>query len=84
MYLDILMYRSAVWQDEDGDTVLHDALYKKHNDVVDILLQCPRINFSLINKRSFTVLHMATFKGNIEWVSSVDIIVFFQGSQGFR
>jgi len=59
-----------VYQDEDGDTVLHEALYKKHNEVVDILLQCPRIDFSLVNKRSFTVLHMATFKGNIEYVAS--------------
>jgi len=51
--------------------VLHDALYKKHGDIVDILLQCPRLDFSIVNKRSFTVLHMATFKGNVEYVVSI-------------
>ena len=49
--------------------MLHDALCKKHSDVVDILLRCPRIDFSIVNKRSFTVLHMATFKGNTEYVA---------------
>jgi len=65
----------CVCQDEDGDTVLHDALYKKHNDIVDILLECRRLDFSLVNKRSFTVLHMATFKGNVEWVLISVVVV---------
>jgi len=64
----------CIRQDEDGDTVLHDALYKMHNDVLDILLQCPRFDFSIVNKRSFTVLHMATFKGNVEYVVSVSVV----------
>ena len=70
-----LMPADCVCEDEDGDTVLHEALYKNHNDVVDILLACPRLDFSVINKRSFTVLHMAAYKGNVESVSHTNVVI---------
>lgn len=52
-------------QDEDGDTALHDAVYKGRDDIVDVLLACPMVDLTRRNRKTFTVLHLAVFKGNL-------------------
>ncbi|XP_015108850.1 E3 ubiquitin-protein ligase MIB2 [Diachasma alloeum] len=51
-------------QDSYGDTALHDAIGKDATDIIDALINCERIDFTLRNKRGFNVLHHAALKGN--------------------
>ncbi|XP_063987634.1 E3 ubiquitin-protein ligase MIB2 [Diachasmimorpha longicaudata] len=51
-------------QDSYGDTALHDAIGKDTTDIIDALINCERIDFTLRNKRGFNVLHHAALKGN--------------------
>uniref|UniRef100_T1JDF9 RING-type E3 ubiquitin transferase n=1 Tax=Strigamia maritima TaxID=126957 RepID=T1JDF9_STRMM len=51
-------------QDSYGDTALHDAIGKDNLEIIDLLVDEPRIDFSLRNKRGFNVLHHASLKGN--------------------
>ena len=52
------------FQDEAGDTPLHDAILLEHHNMVDMLLDCPRICYTLCNGKGFNYLHLAVLKGN--------------------
>lgn len=52
-------------QDSYGDTALHDAIGKDAADIVDALITCDKIDFTIRNKRGFNVLHHAALKGNV-------------------
>ena len=54
-----------MWQDSDGDTALHEAIYRGNNDVLELLLTCSRLNFTIVNLKTFTAVHQAAFKGNV-------------------
>nr|XP_054917626.1 E3 ubiquitin-protein ligase MIB2-like isoform X4 [Dermacentor andersoni] len=51
-------------QDEYGDTPLHDAIGKQNQEIVDLLVDFPTVNFTITNKRSFNLFHQAALKGN--------------------
>ncbi|XP_037566345.1 E3 ubiquitin-protein ligase MIB2 isoform X2 [Dermacentor silvarum] len=51
-------------QDEYGDTPLHDAVGKRNEEIVDLLVNFPTIDFTVKNKRSFNPFHQAALKGN--------------------
>ena len=51
-------------QDSEGDTPLHDAISKKRDDMVQLLLE-GNADVSLTNNNGFTPLHHASLRGNI-------------------
>ncbi|XP_050414491.1 E3 ubiquitin-protein ligase MIB2 isoform X2 [Patella vulgata] len=51
-------------QDAYGDTALHDAIGKDSQEIIDMLVNYPGIDFTLKNNRGFNVLHHAALKGN--------------------
>lgn len=51
-------------QDSYGDTALHDAISKDATDIMDALINCETVDFTVRNKRGFNVLHHAALKGN--------------------
>ncbi|XP_022251627.1 E3 ubiquitin-protein ligase MIB2-like [Limulus polyphemus] len=61
----LLRYRCNInIQDSYGDTALHDAIGKDSQEILELLINVPEIDFSLKNKRGFNVLHHAALKGN--------------------
>lgn len=53
-------------QDSYGDTALHDAIGKEDLDIIDALCTQESVDFTLLNKRGFNVLHHAALKGNAQ------------------
>ncbi|XP_069101873.1 E3 ubiquitin-protein ligase MIB2-like [Argopecten irradians] len=51
-------------QDSDGDTPLHDAIMKRNDRGVNLLLSHPKLDPKVTNKRGFNPLQWAVFKGN--------------------
>lgn len=58
-------------QDVVGDTPLHDAIANKNHTAVDLLLEDPRTNQKLLNKKGFCALHMAAMKDDARSVRSL-------------
>ena len=52
------------FQNEAGDTPLHDAILAEDHDMVDMLLDCPRICVTICNGKGFNYLQLAVLKGN--------------------
>ena len=52
------------FQDQAGDTPLHDAIHAEHHNMVDMLLECPRICYTLCNRKGFNYLQHAVLRGN--------------------
>ena len=52
------------FQNEAGNTPLHDAILAEHHNMVDMLLDCPRICITLCNGEGFNYLQLAVWKGN--------------------
>lgn len=52
------------FQDEVGDTPLYDAIAGEKHDMVDALLDNPRISLTITNQRGFNYLQFAVLKGN--------------------
>ena len=52
------------FQDEAGDTPLHDAIDAEHHSMVDMLLDCLRICYTLCNRKGFNYLQHAVLRGN--------------------
>ena len=50
----------------DGDTPLHDAIAKQNNTAVNLIMSHPDVNLSIANKKDFTPLTWASFKGNTQ------------------
>ena len=51
-------------QDSEGDTPLHDAISKKRDDMVSLLLE-GEADMTLANNNGFNALHHAALRGNI-------------------
>ncbi|XP_021361486.1 E3 ubiquitin-protein ligase MIB2-like, partial [Mizuhopecten yessoensis] len=51
-------------QDADGDTPLHDAILKRNDRGVNLLLSHPNLDAKVTNQGGFTTLQWAALKGN--------------------
>lgn len=58
------------WQDSEGDTPLHDAISKKRDDMLTLLLD-HNADIMLTNNNGFNALHNAALRGNPRWVPSI-------------
>jgi E3 ubiquitin-protein ligase mind-bomb len=68
----LLAYKCNVnTQDNEGDTPLHDAVNKDNNAIVNMLVQCGRVDFKLKNHKGFNVLHQAARRGNQHAVDQI-------------
>lgn len=54
-------------QDSEGDTPLHDAISKKRDDMLALLLD-HAADITLTNNNGFNALHHAALRGNPRWV----------------
>ncbi len=59
-----LITRADCFQDEAGDTPLHDAISGEKHRMVDMLLDSPRLSLTVSNQRGFNYLQQAILKGN--------------------
>lgn len=50
-------------QDSEGDTALHDAITKKRDDIVQLLIE-NGADISLANNNGFNVVHHASLRGS--------------------
>lgn len=58
------MLISILKQDSEGDTPLHDAITKKRNDMLTLLLD-HNADITLTNNNGFNALHHAALRGNL-------------------
>lgn len=58
-----------LFQDSEGDTPLHDAISKKRDDMLTLLLD-HNADIMLTNNNGFNALHHAALRGNPRWVSN--------------
>ena len=56
-------------QDSEGDTPLHDAITKRRDDVVKLLIDF-KAEVSLANNNGFNCMHHAALRGNAGYVLS--------------
>lgn len=68
-YLFILIY--FILKDEAGDTPLYDAIASEKHNMVDMLLNNPRLSMTVTNKRGFNYLQFAVLKGNTRYVIKI-------------
>lgn len=55
---------SCFWlQDSEGDTPLHDAISKKRDDILAVLLEAGA-DVTITNNNGFNALHHAALRGN--------------------
>ena len=59
----VVAHFSIFFQDVDGDTPLHDAIAKKRDDIVTLLLE-GGADMSLSNNNGFNSLQHAALRGN--------------------
>jgi len=58
----------SVVQDAPGDTALHDAIGRRNDDIINMLIACNDTNFKLKNQKGFNVLHEAARCGDVKSV----------------
>lgn len=51
------------FQDSEGDTPLHDAISKKRDDMLSVLLESGA-DVTITNNNGFNALHHAALRGN--------------------
>ena len=61
-----LYYCYAVLQDSEGDTPLHDAISKKRDDMLSLLLD-HHADIMITNNNGFNAIHHAALRGNPRW-----------------
>lgn len=54
---------SCLFKDSEGDTPLHDAISKKRDDMIGILLE-HHADLTITNNNGFNSLHHAALRGN--------------------
>jgi len=54
------------FQDEAGDTPLHDAIGAQKPSMVDMMLNNPGLSLKVTNQRGFNYLQFAVLKGNTQ------------------
>ena len=52
------------FQDSEGDTPLHDAISKKRDDMLALLLEHNMADIMITNNNGFNALHHAALRGN--------------------
>ena len=60
-YFNIIAY---YLQDSEGDTPLHDAISKKRDDMLALLLDHNMADIMITNNNGFNALHHAALRGN--------------------
>ena len=58
------MLRAFTFQDSEGDTPLHDAISKKRDDMLALLLEHNMADIMITNNNGFNALHHAALRGN--------------------
>lgn len=58
-----------LFQDSEGDTPLHDAISKKRDDMLSVLLESGA-DVTITNNNGFNALHHAALRGNPRYVTS--------------
>ena len=53
-------------QDSEGDTPLHDAISKKRDDMLSLLLD-HHADIMITNNNGFNAIHHAALRGNPRW-----------------
>lgn len=59
----VLNVNLGIFQDLEGDTPLHDAISKKRDDMLTLLLD-HNADITLTNNNGFNALHHAALRGN--------------------
>ena len=59
----ILLLCCAMLQDSEGDTPLHDAISKKRDDMLSLLLD-HHADIMITNNNGFNAIHHAALRGN--------------------
>lgn len=59
-------------QDSEGDTPLHDAISKKRDDMLSVLLEAGA-DVTITNNNGFNALHHAALRGNPRY-SKIDLM----------
>ena len=62
----ILFLCCAMLQDSEGDTPLHDAISKKRDDMLSLLLD-HHADIMITNNNGFNAIHHAALRGNPRW-----------------
>ena len=55
--------KKKIPQDHEGDTPLHDAISKKRDDILSLLLE-HNADINVTNNNGFNGLHHASLRGN--------------------
>lgn len=63
-----LMEVSLNLKDSEGDTPLHDAISKKRDDILAVLLEAGA-DVTITNNNGFNALHHAALRGNPRYVT---------------
>ncbi|XP_033097859.1 E3 ubiquitin-protein ligase MIB2-like [Anneissia japonica] len=58
-------------QDADGDTPLHMAINKDYEKTQELLINSPKIDFTISNFRGFNALHHAALRGSAKAVEMI-------------
>lgn len=61
-------------QDSEGDTPLHDAISKKRDDMLTLLLE-HGADMTLTNNNGFNALHHAALRGNPRYDASTNSFI---------
>ena len=56
-----------IFQDDHGDTPLHDAIIKSKEAAAEVILSWPLMDLHRTNKKGFPPLHLACMKNEPEW-----------------
>ena len=57
-------FEFLIFQDSEGDTPLHDAISKKRDDMLALLLEHNMADIMITNNNGFNALHHAALRGN--------------------
>ncbi|CAH2066949.1 unnamed protein product, partial [Iphiclides podalirius] len=63
---------SSGFDDSEGDTPLHDAISKKRDDILTLLLD-HGADMTRTNNNGFNALHHAALRGNPRWERTAEL-----------
>lgn len=74
--VEVLLRRGAhpSLQDGDGDTPIHDAVTKKRDDIIRLLIDA-NADLTITNNNGFNPLHHAALRGNARSVPVVFMLI---------
>ena len=71
------------FQDSEGDTPLHDAISKKRDDMLSLLLE-HNADMSITNNTGFNTLHHAALRGNPRYVECRKVSTLLSGHEKLK